>query len=467
MQFKIAFLLVFVILTRLLSAQDSSISSQTSNYHIVDSILISGNKVTKEKVFFNELTFNSGDTIFNDKLTDILAQVKQNLLNTSLFNFVWVTSSTQPNGRMNISITVQERWYWWVMPILEHADRNFSAYVNDGQWSRIRYGAFVQNNNFLGRKKLLRFRVKLGYQNVFNFLFQSPQYKYKIGWGFGIDFLAQDQIQCKTNYDKPISSELYYVSAFKKSDAKFIVNYRHHLYYRHQISIIYNNLTVSDSIMLLNPNFLFDGKTNIHYFEVTYSYNKDTRDSKIYPLSGRFYGVDITGYGLGLTENKMNYIFGGVHFKQFFPLRTRFNFGSEWDGYIANQTKIPYFLNFGLGYQDFIHGYEYNVIEGSSYFTSQNRLMFNLLPTKTFNIKFIPLGQFSKVHYAFYLKTLFDFAYVSNKYPNSTNQMTNTLLYAGGLELDFVTYYDKVFGVSYSLNRQGDHGVYFHINLKL
>lgn len=438
-----------------------------SRKFILDSVVLEGNKVTRPKVFHNEFTFQVGDTLTQQQISEHIESTKNNLLNTSLFNFVWITP-LYIDEHLYFIIKVQERWYWWVLPILEHANRNFSAFLDDGDWSRIRYGAYVQNVNFLGRKKTLRFLFKLGYQNVFNFSYVSPQYKYKFGWGAGADYFFQDQIIVKTVDNKPVNSPYYTSPAIKKKSVKGSINYRHNLYFRHEVILTAIQFAVNDSILIENPNYLPNNKSSISYIELTYKYNHDTRDSKIYPLKGRYYGFDITNLGVG--SNDLNYIYGGLHYKFFAPLPARFNIGTEWDAMLSNSSYLPYFVNFGLGYKDFIRGFEYNVIDAKSYYISQNRLMFNLLPTKTFNLNFLSLSQFSKVHYAFYLKTYFDMGYVvgnkTNKYINSNN-MSDKFLCAGGLGLDFVTYYDKVFGVSYSINNFGVSGVYFHVNLKM
>lgn len=465
MRLKVA--LVLCLFSKLLLAQTGNLLPLPTQFVFIDSINISGNKVTKEHVFLNEYTVQSGDSIQYKEVAQNLLLIKQNLLNTSLFNFVWISSRLTSENHLIIDISVQERWYWWVMPILEHADRNFSAFLEDGDWSRIRYGAYVQNNNFMGRKKLLRIRFKFGYQNVLSLTYQSPQYKHKTGWGVGADFIAQDQIQSTTAYNKPVNNTLVGEAAYKKVDGKIFFNYRHNLYYRHQISLIFNHIVVSDSVVSTNPYYLYNGQNSIKYLEFIYNLSKDTRDSKVYPLAGSYYGLDLSLLGSGIWEKNMNYGFVALHLKQFAPLGMRFNVGSELDGFYSIVNKLPNFLYYGLGYQDFINGYQYNVIDGSAYFTSQNRLMYNLIPTKTFDMKFIGLSQFSKVHYAFYLKTFFDFGYVYNKYPYQTNTLTNSLIGSVGVGLDLVTYYDKVFGISYSINRSGHAGLYFHINLKL
>lgn len=463
---KTSVLLILILTSHIVCGQIKDSMRNESRILVVDSISISGNKVTKERVLYNELTKQIGDTLTENELSTHLTLIKQNLLNTSLFNFVWITSKIRDN-RIKLDILVQERWYWWVLPILEHADRNASSFFDNGDWSRVRYGIFLNNINFLGRRKSLKVRIKLGYQNVLNVAYQSTQYKTNFGWGVGADYINQDQLQVMTEDNKPV----YYTNtdgyALQKIVGRTNINYRHHLYHRHQLTLSYNKIYVADSVLIYNPNYLYNGQNSNEYIELTYTYFKDRRDSKIYPLKGHFWGFDLTTLGSNLWEKDMNYLLTALHGEYYQQLGRRFNIGTDWDGYWSSSKELPYFINYGLGYSDFINGYEYYVIEGTTYFTSQNRLMFNLLPTTITTIKWIPWSQFNKIHYAFYLKTFLDFGYIYNERPMPTNDFTNTMIGAVGVGIDLVTYYDKVLGVSYSINRSGVSGLYVHVNLKM
>jgi len=46
--------------------------------------------------------------------------------------------------------------------------------------------------------------------------------------------------------------------------------------------------------------------------------------------------------------------------------------------------------------------------------------------------------------------------------PAMNNQLENSLLIGYGLGIDFVTYYDLVFRLEYSMNRMNEHGFFIH-----
>ena len=64
--------------------------------------------------------------------------------------------------------------------------------------------------------------------------------------------------------------------------------------------------------------------------------------------------------------------------------------------------------------------------------------------------------------YALYLKAQFDGGYVYADQYRANNPLSNSWLYGGGLGLDFVTYYDRVFRFEYSVNKLGKGGLYIH-----
>src|SRR5688500_624063 len=104
---------------------DSTITAAPAayDYFIVNNVLVLGNKVTKRFIIMRELSFSENDTIRYTQLDEKLKTSKQNLLNTSLFNFVTIDTFDTRANRANIIITVKERWYTWPVPIFELADR--------------------------------------------------------------------------------------------------------------------------------------------------------------------------------------------------------------------------------------------------------------------------------------------------------------------------------------------------------
>jgi hypothetical protein len=129
--------------------------------------------------------------------------------------------------------------------------------------------------------------------------------------------------------------------------------------------------------------------------------------------------------------------------------------------------QIPHYQNVGIGYKDYVSGYEYYVMDGNSYLLNKNHLLFELVPTKVKQLSFVPFSKFSKIHYAFYLRTFFDLGYVNNPNASKSNLMVNTVNYGYGAGIDFVTFYDKALCLYYAFNKLGEHGLFVNFYLKM
>ena len=79
---------------------------------------------------------------------------------------------------------------------------------------------------------------------------------------------------------------------------------------------------------------------------------------------------------------------------------------------------------------------------------------------KTHRIKWIKNEKFGKLFYALYANLFFDAGYAHDTQSYSTNPLGNQLLWSTGLGVDFVTFYDIVIRLEYSINKQKETGLY-------
>jgi hypothetical protein len=117
-----------------------------------------------------------------------------------------------------------------------------------------------------------------------------------------------------------------------------------------------------------------------------------------------------------------------------------------------------------LGYYDFMRGFEYYVINGDDYYLVKNVMKFELLPKTISYLNFIPIKKFKKIHYACYINAFFDLGYAHEKNAEAMllNNLSDQLLYSGGIGFDFVTYYDKIIRLEYSINSLNEKGFFVH-----
>jgi outer membrane protein assembly factor BamA len=433
---------------------------------VINDILISGNEVTHESVILRELVIGAGDTINKMQLLPALQRSKDNLLNLSLFNFVFLNVRHLGNNFIDVIVEVTERWYIWPVPILEYADRNFNEFIKNWDWEKINYGVWLKWNNFRGRNELLTAKVRLGYIKEYALSYSKPnigkRQSHQISAGFNAN--QQDEVFIATVNNSPVEYQPQEIPAQVKLNAFAKYTYRRKFYGLHSLRFEYFDYQVSDSVAIVNSNYLGNGATRQNFFALTYQFDYDVRDSKVYPLEGFNVRFKAEQLGLGIIsdfENRAFRLTGILMFHQ--KIVNRLYFYNATKARYSSDKVLPYFLNKALGYNENLRGYEPYVIDGSGYVLSLYNLKIEVVKPNSFTIPFLGMEQFNKVHYAVYVNIFADAGYVNNDFPNPTNTMVNTWQFSAGTGIDLVTYYDKVFSVIYVINRYGEHGFFFQI----
>lgn len=434
---------------------------------IVQDIYIEGNLKTHRKVILSELPFAIGGAVSINDLMGQIERARENLQNTSLFNLVEIEFSYPDSKSIIFAITVKERWYIWAFPIFEQEGRNFSDFlrVNDGSY--FNYGLYAKHDNFRGRRESLRLRMVTGYKKQFIFSYHNPGLNQQSGWGVSMNWLWNDQVSYTTDKDKQVFLKTMGSRLLTKSGVEVSYFYRHNLDHHHKVFLGYQNVDASDTLMAMNPHFLPDGESLSETLEVGYQYTYDRRNSRVYPLSGTFIDVAFSRKGFGVISDYEGFfqLLATASYQQ--ALLDRVYYSSKGFVSAVDADEVPYVFAMGLGYNEFLNGFEFYVVDGPTYGGVQNKLLFELIPRRDKTLRWIPLEQFSQFHYAFYLKLHLDAGYVLNDNALEGNRMANSLLLGYGLGLDMVTFYDKVLSLNYSFNNFGDQGFHFQFNLSL
>ncbi len=440
-----------------------SFSQEKINTYIISGIEMSGNKITKQDIVLRELLFNIGDTVSSSEINNVIELSRENLLNTSLFNFVTINYGIDSLCNLKVEIDLQERWYIWPYPVLEYTEGNLSTFLNNKEWSRIDYGIYVLINNFRGRKEILKLKSIFGYNNRFVLFYNKPfiDKQKKTGLGFDIDYFRNHEIAYQISDDELVYLKLNDEFVQKTLKLSTFLSYRPFLYTNHQFTFRYTNVNVSDSVIDLNPDYLYGENKDIEFITLAYKFNYDKRDSKVYPLHGFKFNTSVIIEGLGLySEEGTFYLKSAV--EDNFKIANRLYFNAGVEGKISFDSFKSYYFSEAIGFKNYIRGMEYYTILGKNYYISKTNLKYELIPQSAFNLNFISTDKFSKVHYALYLNLFFDTGYVNSEFVND-NMLVNEFLYSGGIGIDFVTYYDKVLRIEYSLNKFGEHGFFIHL----
>jgi len=445
-----------------------SILGYSQHIITISDITINGNNITQDDIIKRELMFIKNNSLSLADLEEKITKSKQNLVNLKLFNFVEINYTLKKNIA-EITITVIERWYFWPYPIFEISERNFNSWwsefkdSNYSDFSRLNYGLFLNWNNFRGRNELLKFKIRKGFKEHYLFSYQIPYFNKKktIGINSNIQLFKRK----KTFYQTENNTLLYYISNEEKTiDWEFNTEflYRKNMHKSHSLKLNYFLSNVDTGITNKNPNYLYNNSNSGSYSKLTYAFLNEKRDYIEYPLFGYHIHIEGSKYFKG-TSPVNHFEFTGStshHFK----LKNRLFFGSSFKGKWSSNGYQPYFSQEGFGFDDYVRGYEYYVIDGQDFWLTKMILKYAFIEKTNFEMPYVKMTQFNRSHFSLYLSVFSDFGYVTDTQTYQNNNLANTLLWGNGFSLDYVTYYDKLIRIEFSINHLGEKGVFLHFS---
>ena len=435
----------------------------------VQEINIEGNFMTSKKVIYRELVFKINSYIHRNEIESIKQTSTNNLTKTALFNFIEIGTVEISYGVLIVNVKLTERWFIWPTAYLNHTDRNFSNWWRTKDLKELEYGVGLKVNNFRGMGESLEMKYHIG-----GLTRREIEYK-----GIHLDkaehhflslhatFLSQNNLPWEIESNKQVILESgKKLLNSKVLEVKYI--YRRQYFNFHTFGISYSDFHVADTILDLNPFFLGLNNKRQRYFQIGYEFIRDTRDSHFYPKTGYLLVAGINKKGLGILSDEYNSI--DLTF-QLFAYRKIIDRLYGASGILCTATSNNdhvFYSQTGLGYLQFVRGYEYYVANGDKSLLFKSFLNFELLPKKVVNAKIWPIRkayQFNMIPIEIFANVFFDAGYVTDKtevYKQYNNTLVNKLMYSSGIGIDFITYYDKLLRFDYSFNGMGEHGLFIH-----
>jgi len=340
-------------------------------------------------------------------------------------------------------------------------------WIKEKDWSRIDYGVRTVQYNVGGRNEKISAALFFGYDNEFYFSYDrfyidSKRNNYLT---FETDFRKRRETPYAIINDKIVQMHSSNSYALKAYSFGLHYTYRKNYSQFHTLGFFYENRSVSDSILLLNSNYFTVDSENVKYFILKYKFLIDKKDSKIYSEKGLYFELDIvknSSFNFSKAGINSLEISGKLSYQK--PLHKRLILSQN---VVLKKTigkENPFFLNTALGYNHSLRGYEYFAINGSDMFINGSTFNFKILNKRYFELKFIPYEKINKPYAVLYANIFFDSGYVSNHNAEyvEVNNLQNQFLYSYGIGLVFLTYYDKMIRMEYSINKQHRSGIYFH-----
>lgn len=424
----------------------------------IHNIYIFGNTTTKEKIILRELSFFVGDTVLASDTLLNKKKSENNLFNTSLFNTTKVTFKDSLSNWVVI-VQLQERWYIWPEIIVKFQERNFAEWWKNKNLSRVDFGIHLNKLNFLGLNQTLQVNSSLGFTESFGFQYRVPYFNNKLKDGFKIaaEYATQNEVfvgvkDDKMTYIKNDSSPI-------QSSLKFQLEYfrRNGFYQTQYFNARFLKLEAWDILEAESPNYFGNTNSHLKFLNFSYRYKFDKRFSQNYPLNGYFFDVQIDQFGLGKL-NKSDVFVSRIisNYRKYLKINYRyfFAFGAHINHYLT--TNTPFYLQSGLGFHNYVRGYEPYVIYGKTSGLLKTNFKIRLLKTKSLTIPIIKkIKKFSVIHFAMYWNCYLDMGYVDEA-ETLNNNLGSQFLTGVGTGIDWVTYYDIVIRTECSVNKFGE-----------
>lgn len=434
-----------------------------SPFLVVNKISIEGNRITNRKIILRELTFTIGDTIAVIDIEKYKKRSSENLYNTKLFNVVTLTPVTDS---CNISwlVQVDERWYIWPIPILKIADRNLSAYIKDGDFSRINYGGYLRIDNFRGMREEVRIRATLGYRKQLSLRYSTYNLNKNRQHGLSaeVTYYTNNEISYGSDGNRPL-----YFKSFEHplrqvvyTDLTYQYRPKHNWYHTFSIGTVHSS--IADTIKILNSNYFELNKNSFQYGQFRYELTFDRRNSREFPLSGSLFKMEL-GHQNVFKSTSLDLWYAKITTGLYSNIYKRLYTGFDFRVKACTKKNLPFYLNEAIGFRDYVRGYEYYVTNGANYFINKSAFMLEILTPKTLNLSILPEGKSSKTQVAVYWSVFADTGYVTPDTSSPKENLEGKFIYGFGTGLSVVSSYDFTFRLEYSCNRQWERGFFIHL----
>jgi outer membrane protein assembly factor BamA len=458
-RFCVAFFTVFLLLI-------STNTYSQSEYVIIDSIEIIGNKKTSRQVITNEMDLHPGDTILLEFLAKRLSSNEKRLQSIGLFTNAKVNLKNWNTdlSTANVEIVIQENWYIYPYIIFELADRNFNVWRKEQNYSleRVNYGLALTHINFTGNKDKLKLKFQRGFTRKYEVSYEYPYLKK--GWGFSTNFNYTENREIA--YSTQDNKLLFYKNPderkiFNQYRASIGLANRRNAFTFQNIRLEFISARVDSFIpQELNSNYFLDGKTKMRYFYVDYLFKFDNTLYPLYPIGGYRFDVNVRKEGLGIFKDVNNFWFtiGGERhtaIKKWLIISNRLKFKVN-----LQNNRPPYVLNSGLGYgSDNITGYQLYVLDGRDYILSKNAVKLRILDRDFKPSRRLP-NQFKIMNVKLFFRFNLDYGYTRDPYYGPSNELTNTGQLGYGPALDLIVYNNFTLSCQLGVTQFGEQGFF-------
>jgi outer membrane protein assembly factor BamA len=461
-------LYVLLVFTSLRSTAKEIGEDPSSNYLHITDIIIEGNKKTKKVIILRELGFTNGDSVLKSEIDILLLKAKQQLINTSLFLTVSITSNNPNTANIQVIISVKERWYLFPSPVFSLADKNLNLWWSQQQRSlqRVNYGLALDYKNFTGNNDNLDIGFQVGYNPSWGIYYGRPNIGKKQQHEIGIQFIngKSREVNYATMFDR---KSFFKLDGFirKHTEGRLSYIYRKNIFTRHFFALGFMKEYVQDTVAKINPAYLSDGINKMLYPEFIYRFSFNNTNNLLYPLKGKQFIAEVLRSGTG-KKNQINSWQLKLEMGTYYKVLNKTFFSTNIFTKLVYAPRQSFLALRSLGYSDkeLFRGLDKYVLDGSATGLIKNNIRREVSSGKI-KARFLP-SSFSTIPFQIYIKALYDVGYVHNN-NTSNNTLLNKLLVSKGIGVDIVSFYDMNINFEYTFNQLMENGLFFRLKFGL
>ncbi|ACF12824.1 surface antigen (D15) [Chloroherpeton thalassium ATCC 35110] len=453
---------------------------------VIDTVLISGNFVTREMVIRSELLFHEAEPLTPTNL----ARSQQQVFNLQLFNSVVISAKTfSPNAKSSVAadktepcsllgqqmsntlnrkytvvlITVFERWYLFPVPKFDLRGTSITRWIKKPTISNFNIGLSLQHRNFSGFGDLLATSFGLGYDPFVGISYTTPYFfgSNRTGFGFSAEYRKSSNVaDGDTAGVVPSYSQ-------RNIGLGVSISQRLSMFEYVGLSLDYKSLRVGKEIRQFYPMSTVSPDGNDEYVSVSAFYRYREIDFVQFPMDGFVFGLTLTQNGLPWISKNLNYFSGSLDVRLYQKLAGELSFAFRNYSILATNKPIPNHQRQYIGFGTQIRGYTSETFNGDNLQFNSLELRYPLLNMRTVKLNFISIDQFSIVQYGLFLTAFFDAGTIwyNNESAGPVKRINqfnfDDYKYGYGVGVIFIGGYRFTSRVDFSFNDQGDFEVVF------
>lgn len=411
----------------------------------VGSVLISGNKITKDFVILREMDTKEKDSTN----AEILQEDYENILNLGLFNRVDLVPVPDINGKeIHLLIDVEETFF--IIPLPQGG-------FKEGSFRKFWGGLKLQWRNFRGRNETLQTSFGLGYEPFVSVGYFNPWIGGKSRFFGGGSFsfsknIKKDIINEKNHYVLKDDAEDYKLFSYSGNlqIGKYLSKY-----FNLSLDYGYNYIYVPD--VKNERSFSPDGHDVYSRLSLNAVYEK--KDNVFYATHGTSFFAQYSKYGIFNKHFDYNRV--EISLKKYIPVRIRNDYFVSYAFWFRGVSNfggtVPRYKLEVYGYDVYVRGWKDYLFEGHNsvgYF-SEIRIPvikpFYVKGKDHFIIKKIPVFNELTYQYGLYITPFFDIAGIFSR-----NQSLGNVQFRKGYGVGFniILPFNFVARIDVALNKE-------------